>query len=55
MSSAEAQPMAQQVQIPGLGNATGHQTTATASQYVPPKVTQAVRAQTLFRRTGGFR
>jgi hypothetical protein len=47
--------MAQPVQIPGLGNATGHQSTATASAFVPPKTTQVVRSQILFLRTGGFR
>jgi hypothetical protein len=53
--TAEVQPLSQTVQIPGLSNATGHQTTETASKFVAPKVTQVVRAQTLVRRTGGFR
>ena len=47
--------MAQPPQIPGFGNATGHQSTATASAFVPPKVTQAVLSQLMFLRTGGFR
>jgi hypothetical protein len=53
--AAVPEPAAQQAQIAGLGNATGHQTTETASKFVPPKVTQAVRSVTLSRRTGGFR
>jgi hypothetical protein len=45
--------MAQPVQIPGLGNATGHQ--GIPAPVTPPKATQAVRSQILFLRTGGFR
>jgi hypothetical protein len=52
----EARVMAaQQVQIPGLGNATGHKTTDLTNAPRPPVVTQAVRSTTLFRSTGGFR
>jgi hypothetical protein len=49
------QLLGQPVQIPGLGNATGHQTTETASKAKPVTAPQATTSQILFRRTGGFR
>jgi hypothetical protein len=47
--------MAQPAQIPGFGNATGHQSTATASAFVPPKATQAQVSIMLLKNTGGLR
>jgi hypothetical protein len=49
------QLMSQPVQIPGFGNASGHQTTATASKAKPVMAPQSVTSQILFSRTGGFR
>jgi hypothetical protein len=53
-ANPEARVMAAQpTQIPGLGNATGHNSAVPTS--TPPRVTQAQRSQTLYNNTGGFR